>query len=78
MMNKRKIGIVTPYPPSKTTLNEYGYHLVKHFKTKEEVAELQIYAERLPDNETYEDDPCLKIIPCWKFNHMMNLSLIHI
>ena len=29
-----KLAIVTAYPPSKVTLNEYAYHLVKHFRQK--------------------------------------------
>ncbi len=35
-----KLAIVTAYPPSKVTLNEYAYHLVKHFRQHAEVTEL--------------------------------------
>ena len=30
-----KLAIVTAYPPSKVTLNEYAYHLVKSFRQSE-------------------------------------------
>ena len=33
-----KIGIVTSFPPSKVTLNEYAYHLVKNFVANENVS----------------------------------------
>ena len=36
-----KLAIVTAYPPSKVTLNEYAYHLVKNFRLKEEITEIE-------------------------------------
>ncbi len=35
-----KLAIITAYPPSKITLNEYAYHLVKQFRQKELITEL--------------------------------------
>ena len=35
-----KLAIVTAYPPSKVTLTEYAYYLVKHFRLQEEVSEI--------------------------------------
>ena len=32
-----KIAVVSPYPPSKGTLNEYAYHLIESMRLKEEV-----------------------------------------
>lgn len=68
MRKNLNIGIITPYPPSKTTLNEYGYHLTRHFQEKEEVASVQVYAEELPIGNDYEQEDKLKFIPCWQFN----------
>lgn len=74
MIQNLKVGLVTPYPPSKTTLNEYGFHLARHLASKDEVVELQLYVERL-------DDPALSytpeldkqyVHPCWKFNSLSN------
>ncbi|PIB37402.1 glycosyl transferase family 1 [Reichenbachiella sp. 5M10] len=68
-----KIGMVSAYPPSKTTLNEYGFHLTRHFHEKEEVTEIQLYVEHLTDNQEYEtDSDKLQFIPCWQFNSMNN------
>ena len=41
-----KLAIVTAYPPSKVTLNEYAYHLVKQFRQKEDVTELILLTDR--------------------------------
>ena len=41
-----KLAIVTAYPPSKVTLNEYAYHLVKHFRQKENVTEIVLLTDK--------------------------------
>jgi len=41
-----KLAIVTAYPPSKVTLTEYGYHLVKHFRLQEEVSEIVLITDK--------------------------------
>lgn len=70
MKKHLKIGFVTPFPPSKTTLNEYGFHLANHLSSKGEVDELQLYVEH---DEKYEsEDAKQKFIPCWKFNEYSN------
>jgi len=73
MKNNLKIGLVTPMPPSKTTLNEYGFHLAKHLSEKDEIAELQLYVEELDEGISYEPgNEKQKFIPCWQFNHNAN------
>ena len=76
MLTNLKVGIVTPFPPSKTTLNEYGFHLVRHFKEKPEIQVTQLYVEDLPEGEAYEDESGLEFIPCWRFNSYGNLFSI--
>lgn len=72
MKKNIKAGLVTPYPPSKTTLNEYGYHLASHLASKVEVKELQLYVEDI--NASYVPDyPKQRFIPCWKFNSLANI-----
>ena len=44
-----KLAIVTAYPPSKVTLNEYAYHLVKHFRQQADVSELIILTDITPE-----------------------------
>ena len=41
-----KLAIVTAYPPSKVTLNEYAYHLVKHFRQKDNVTEIVLLTDK--------------------------------
>jgi len=41
-----KLAIVTAYPPSKITLNEYAYHLVKHFRQHTEVTGINIKVQK--------------------------------
>lgn len=74
-----KLAIVTPYPPSKVTLNEYAYHLVEQFKIKEEISEIVILSDTLPKGESYptvEGGCPVSIQTCWSFNSFNNLFSI--
>ena len=71
-----KLAIITAYPPSKVTLNEYAYHLVKEFRQKEEISELILLTD-LDAKEAkinFEEQGCkVTIKPCWKFNSYFNV-----
>ncbi|KQC33366.1 glycosyl transferase family 1 [Nonlabens sp. YIK11] len=74
-----KLAIVTAYPPSKVTLNEYAYHLVKHFRQQEEVTELVLLTDTTPEaaDLAFEEDGCkITVKQCWKFNGMFNVLSI--
>ncbi len=74
-----KLAIVTAYPPSKVTLNEYAYHLVKHFRQQEEVTELVLLTDTTPEaaDLSFEEDGCkITVKQCWKFNGMFNVVSI--
>ncbi|AXT62712.1 glycosyltransferase [Aquimarina sp. AD10] len=66
-----RLAIVTAYPPSKVTLNEYAYHLVKYFRQHQEVSELILLTD-VSDKEAdinFEEDGCNIIVKqCWSFN----------
>lgn len=71
-----KLAIITAYPPSKVTLNEYAYHLVKHFRQKEEVTELVLLTditEGEKDIEFIETGCKITIKACWTFNSYKNI-----
>ena len=71
-----KLAIVTPYPPSKTTLNEYGYYLVNHFNDHKEIEEIIVLTDTLQEQEHYELEQGLtkvKIVPAWSFNGFFNV-----
>ncbi len=65
-----KLAVVTAFPPSKVTLNEYGYHLVKHFAQREEVNELVLITDKTvePKQLDFENSRKVTVNECWKFN----------
>ena len=65
-----KVAIVTSFPPSKVTLNEYGYHLVKNFVNKEDISELVLLADKTKAEKQldFENSDKVKVNECWEFN----------
>lgn len=71
-----KLAIVTAYPPSKVTLNEYAYHLVKHFRLKESITELILLTDKTEGNKdiNFTENGCkITVRECWKFNSYTNV-----
>ena len=78
-MKKLKIALVSPFPPSTGTLNEYAYHLVKHMNENESIGEIVIITDHLPEGEKYQiEDPNIRISfkAIWKFNALTNFWTI--
>ena len=73
-----KLAIVTAFPPSKVTLNEYGYHLVKNFVQKEEVSELVLMSDKTEAPKQLDFENCEKVTvnECWSFNSYTNFFSI--
>lgn len=70
-----KLAIVTAYPPSKVTLTEYGYHLVKHFRLQEEVTEIVLITDVTTEAKdlTFQEKGCkITVKECWNFNDYSN------
>ncbi|MBX7433106.1 glycosyltransferase [Mycobacterium sp. Y57] len=66
-----RLGLVTAYPPSQTTLNEYGYHLARHLGAKPEVGELVILHDDVPAPIT--DLPGnARAVPAWRYGSLLN------
>ena len=71
-----KLAIVTSYPPSKVTLNEYAYHLVKNFRQKQEISEIILLTDETPEAKdlNFEEQGCkITVKECWKFNSYVNI-----
>lgn len=71
-----KLAIVTAYPPSKVTLNEYAYHLVKHFRQKENITELVLLTDTTEGKKdiNFTEDGCkITVKECWTFNSYLNI-----
>lgn len=74
-----KLGIVTAYPPSKVTLNEYAFHLVKHFRQHHEVSEVILYTDATEEEAAinFEEIGCaVTVKQCWNFNSYSNVISI--
>ncbi|EAR02313.1 glycosyltransferase [Maribacter sp. HTCC2170] len=75
-----RLAIVTAYPPSKVTLTEYGYHLVKHFRLQEEVTEIILITDRTKEEKdlSFEEEGCkITVKECWSFNDYTNIFKIN-
>lgn len=71
-----KLAIVTAYPPSKVTLSEYAYHLVKHFRQKEDITEIVLLTDRTEGKKdiNFAEAGCkITIKECWTFNSYKNI-----
>ncbi len=74
--NIMKLAIVTSYPPSKVTLNEYAFHLVKHFRQKQKISEIILLTDETPEEKdlNFTEQGCkITVKECWKFNSYTNI-----
>lgn len=73
-----KIAVITAFPPSKVTLNEYGYHLVKNFAQKNDVSEVVLLCDKTdePKQLDFENSNKVKANECWSFNSYTNIISI--
>ncbi|MDQ5930042.1 MAG: hypothetical protein QG594_1825 [Bacteroidota bacterium] len=73
-----KIAVITAFPPSKVTLNEYGYHLVKNFAQKTAVTEVVVFSDKTidPKDLDFENSHKVRVVECWSFNNYFNLFSI--
>lgn len=73
-----KVAIVTSFPPSKITLNEYGYHLVKNFVQKKEMSELVLISDvtKEPKQLDFENSHKVNVKESWSFNSYLNIFRI--
>ncbi|MFD1734047.1 hypothetical protein ACFSC4_26850 [Deinococcus malanensis] len=67
------IALISAYPPSRGSLNEYGYHLTQTFRRKPEVTRLTVLADRI--DSPAEPDP-FYVRRVWHFNDPRNAALI--
>jgi glycosyltransferase involved in cell wall biosynthesis len=67
-----RIGVVTAFPPSRNSLNEFGFHLVKHLAKLDEVAEVLVYSDL---TEAGKPEPMDRVSfhPSWTFNRVGNV-----
>lgn len=68
-MTQHKIALVSAFPPSQNSLNEYGFHLAKSFAERDDVCEVVIIADTLPEPISELDlGPKIRVERVWSFN----------
>lgn len=75
-----KLALVTAFPPSKVTLNEYGYHLAKHLAQKAEVEKLILITDHTSEAKQLDFGATkaeIEIRESWRFNSYKNLFSIY-
>lgn len=75
MEEPMKVAVVTSFPPSKVSLNEYGYHLVKNFVQSTEVSEVLLITDKTkePKQLDFKNSNRVSVKECWGFNSNANL-----
>lgn len=71
-----KLAIVTAYPPSKVTLNEYAYHLAKQFRQHKAITELVLLTDTTKGEKdiAFTEAGCkVTVKECWTFNSYKNM-----
>ena len=74
-----RLAIVTAYPPSKVTLNEYAFHLVKHFRQKECITEIVLLTDTTKGKKdiSFTEKGCkITVKECWSFNSYKNIITV--
>lgn len=74
-LRRLRIGVVSAFPPGRNSLNEFGYHLVKHLSRLPEVDEVRVYCD---ETDAGAPEPMEKVSfrPCWRFDSVRNLHTI--
>lgn len=67
-----KLGVVTAFPPGRNSLNEYGFHLVRHLSQLDEVSEVLVYSD-VTDEGAPQPMENVAFVPSWRFNGPLNL-----
>lgn len=74
---KLRIGVVTTYPPSRGTLNEYGFHLIEALRADPRVESVHIMADELEGVRDAPASPGISLERCWgfgKWNNAINIA----
>lgn len=65
----KTIAIVTAFPPSAGSLNEYGFHLVNAFAARSDIEKIIVIADKYEGDEAeLKLDPKIEVQRVWRFN----------
>ncbi len=66
-----KIALISAFPPGQQSLNEYGLHLACELAARDDVSDVVVLADRLPQaTPELTLDPKIRVVRCWKFNSL--------
>ena len=80
--NLNSIAIISSYPPSKASLNEYAYHFVKALNSKSRIRHITLLVDDLEEDRRNllknisSKKTKIKIMPSWAFNDIGNFIRI--
>ena len=65
----KNIAIVTAFPPSAGSLNEYGFHLVNAFAARDDIEKIIVIADKYESDKAELDlGPKVEVKRVWRFN----------
>ena len=67
-----RIGYVSAFPPGRNSLNEFGFHFVKHLAENIDVDEVLLYADDTDAGPPMQMDGVTPMVS-WKFNDIRNV-----
>ena len=73
MAETRRIGVVTTHPPGTGTLNEYGLHLVAALAAADDVEEVVVFVDDLPEGAVAPTIDGVRFVASWRFNDVRSL-----
>lgn len=77
MTDKQTIAVVSAFPPGRQSLNEYGYHLVREFLARPDIARVIVLADKLDDDIPELDmGDKLEVRRIWRFNDIKTMPVI--
>jgi glycosyltransferase involved in cell wall biosynthesis len=77
MTKRLKLALVSAFPPGRQSLNEYGYHLALHLAQRDDVEQVIVLADKLPQPMPELDlGPKITVRRVWSFNALTTLPAI--
>ncbi len=70
-----RIGVITAFPPGRNSLNEFGFHFVKHLAANPDVESVVVFADDTdagPPITLESHSEKVEETVCWKFNDPTN------
>lgn len=72
------VALVSAFPPSKGSLNEYGFHFARALQEKAQVSKLSLIADALPSSESLTElDMSVELHRVWSFNDPLSAHKIN-